>query len=402
MQSISTEYILLALSVTVIISYLFSIVSKYIRVPSVLLLLASGIALRAWVNAENIQFTIPAKLVEFLGITGLIMIVLEAGLDLKISRKKFPLIRQSFLTALIVFLVTAAGITVAIHFFLNEPLKECLVYAIPLSIMSSSVVIPSLHQLIDSKKEFLTYEASFSDIIGILVFNYFIGDEILSAVSVGKFFLNIVISLIISLIFSLILFLILQKSKLNIKFFLAFALLIFLYISGKLLHLPSLIIILVFGLLMNNWEIVDAKFSSIKKYFPLAQVQTTTKFLHSITAESSFLLRTFFFVLFGFSIDLKIIADNEVIQIGLVIIAILLLTRFLFLKFFLKERVYPEVFFIPRGLITVLLFYKIPSNLQLKSFDEGILFFVILISSLILMIGMMFYKQPSEEIPEDY
>ena len=292
-----------------------------------------------------------------------------------------------------------AGIAGGLFYWLQEPLIKCVIYAVPLSIMSSSIVLPSLHSLSPSKKEFLIYEASFSDIIGILVFNFLVAGETFSFISVGGFFLNIVISFILSLLFSFLLLLIMAKSKLNIRFFLVFALLIFLYVSGKLLHLPSLIIILVFGLLMNNWNLVP--FQKIHAYFPQKNVEGITHLLHSITAESSFLIRTFFFVLFGFSIDLKLAFQSEVVLVGSIIVAVLLLTRFLYLRFFLKEQVYPEVVFIPRGLITILLFYKIPEYLKLENFNEGILFFVIMLSSVIMTVGMLFYKYSPGDLAED-
>jgi hypothetical protein len=71
------------------------------------------------------------------------------------------------------------------------------------------------------------------------------------------------------------------------------------------------------------------------------------------------------------------------------------------LRFFLKESVYPEVVFIPPGLVTVLLFYKIPELYRLKSFNEGILYFVVLITSLVMMLGMLFYKKKPEELVEE-
>ncbi|HSN59626.1 MAG TPA: hypothetical protein VLR49_01735, partial [Ferruginibacter sp.] len=135
--------------------------------------------------------------------------------------------------------------------------------------------------------------------------------------------------------------------------------------------------------------------------FPNKEVEKITKLLHSITAESSFLIRTFFFVLFGFSIDLKIVLQNEVMLVGSIIVAILLITRFLYLRFFLKEQVYPEVVFIPRGLITILLFYKIPEYLKLQHFNEGILFFVIMLTGLIMTLGMLFYKYRPDDLEEE-
>lgn len=400
MNSISAEILLLILSSVVVVSYIFSILSKYIRIPSVVLLLAAGIIVRVIAQKQNWNLAIPEKLVEFLGIAGLVMIILEAGLDLKLSSDKKRLIRNSFFAALFIFLISLAGIAGGLYWWLQEPLMKCIVYGIPLSIMSSSIVIPSLHALSPSKKEFLIYEASFSDILGILVFNFLIAGEALSFLAIGGFFLNIILSIILSLLFSFILLLILAKSKLNIRFFLVFALLIFLYVSGKILHLPSLIIILVFGLLMNNWNLI-AHFSIIEKYFPRKQVNGLTHLLHSITAETSFLIRTFFFVLFGFSIDLNLVLQKEVMLVGSVIVGVLLLTRFLYLRFFLKEQVFPEVVFIPRGLITILLFYKIPGFLQLNNFNEGILFFVILLSSIIMVLGMLFYKYTPEDLTEE-
>ena len=276
---------------------------------------------------------------------------------------------------------------------------KCIVYAIPLSIMSSSIVIPSLHHLTETKKEFLVYEASFSDILGILAFNYFIGSEIFSGKAVGIFFLNILIAIILSLFFSIILFIIITKSKLNVRFFLIFALLFILYEGGKLLGLPSLIIILVFGLLMNNWALV--KIRKINLLFPKEKVDETTTLLHSLTAESSFLIRTFFFILFGFSIDIKAALQSEVVLIGSAIVFVLFITRYLYLRFFLKESVYPEVMFIPRGLITIVLFYKIPEAFKLREFNGGILFFVVLLSSVIMMLGMIFYKKTPDEIVDE-
>ncbi len=399
MGNLSVEFLLLILSSVVVVSYLFSIVSRYIRVPSVLLLLGAGILLRFVADSEGWNIILPRILIEFLGVTGLVMIVLEAGLDLKLDRGKIPVIRNSFFSALVIFVLSLSAIAAGLYYWLQEPLIKCIVYSIPLSIMSSSIVIPSIHSMSPDKKEFLIYEASFSDIIGILVFNFMIAGETFSLISVGSFFLNIILSIVLSLLFSFLLLLILAKSQLNIRFFLLFALLIFLYVTGKLLHLPSLIIILVFGMLMNNWKLV--RIPKLDKHFSNKDVTAITHLLHSITAETSFLIRTFFFLLFGYSINLGLALQNEVMLVGSIIVGVLLVARFLFLRFFLKQQVFPEVFFIPRGLITILLFYKIPDFFKLNNFNEGILFFVILLSSIIMMMGMIFYKYKPEDIVEE-
>lgn len=399
MNGLNTEEVLIALCSLVVLSYIFSIVSKYVRIPSVLLLLFAGIGFRALADAYQVEMSFSEQLVESLGVVGLIMIVLEAGLDLKLGRNKLVLIRDSFFSALIIFAISTVLLTYILNYWLGEPLEKCLVYAIPLSIMSSSIVIPSINPLSDQKKEFLVYEASFSDIIGIIVFNYFTADDTLSWRSFGIFSANIGLSIILSVLLSLLLLIILAKTKLNIKFFLIFSLLILIYSGGKILHLPSLIIILVFGLLINNWE--KLKWTPLVKFFPHSQVDSLRHLLHSVTAETSFLIRTFFFLLFGYSISLAFLNEKEVLLVGTLIVLGMFLIRILYLRFFVRTNLFPESFFIPRGLITIVLFYKIPEHLKLSSFNDGILFYIILTTSIIMALGMIFYKKKPEQVVEE-
>lgn len=396
MENINAEEFLIIICGLVILSYFFSIIGKYIRVPSVLLLLFAGVGFRMAADYYGIQFAFPVKIVEALGVTGLIMIVLEAGLDLRLEKSKTKLIRNSFFAALFIFVFSAGLIVLVLYYWLHAPVDKCVLYAIPLSIMSSSVVLPSIHHLTEQKKEFLIYEASFSDIIGILFFNYVVANEAVSAVSLGKFGINIVISIVLSLILSLLLLFILAKTSLNIKFFLIFALLVLIYTVGKILHLPSLLIILFFGLMINNWDKIKIRF--LRKYFPETEIIDIRTLLHSITAESSFLIRTFFFILFGFSVQITSLNDMGIIEIGSLIIAALLVVRILYLRFFLHTNLFPELFFIPRGLITIVLFYKIPTEMRLSNFDDRILFFVILATGIIMALGMIFYNKSAPTI----
>ena len=399
MNNLNTEEVLIVICSLIVLSYLFSIVSKYIRIPSVLLLLFAGIGFRVLTDFYALDISFSDQLIESLGVVGLIMIVLEAGLDLKVGKDKIKLIRDSFFSALIIFVISAVLLTYILNYWLGEPLNKCLVYAIPLSIMSSSIVIPSINPLSAHKKEFLVYEASFSDIIGIIVFNYFTAGDIFEWRSIGMFGVNIGLSIILSVLLSFLLLIILAKTKLNIKFFLIFSLLILIYAGGKIFHLPSLIIILAFGLLINNWE--KLKWKKVLHYFPHEQVESLRHLLHSVTAETSFLIRTFFFLLFGFSISLRFLSEKEVILVGSLIVVALFIVRILYLRFFVRTNLFPESFFIPRGLITIVLFYKIPDHLKLSTFNDGILFYIILTTSIIMALGMIFYKKKPDQLVEE-
>jgi Kef-type K+ transport system membrane component KefB len=373
--------------------------SKKTGIPSVLLLLLTGIGVRELIIYNNIPVLIPAKAVELFGILGLIMIVLEAGLDLQLSRNKIKLIKNAFFSAAAILALSALACSALLYYFLNEDYLLCLVYAIPLSIVSSAIVIPSIYNLQEIKKEFLVYETSFSDILGIMLFNYIVAGNIFHVTNVALFFGSVLLSILLSVVLSLMIALMLIKIKTQVRFFLVFAVLIFLYAGGKMLHLPSLLIILLFGLIVSNWQLPP--FQKLYKWMPLKKMNEVTHLLHSLTAESSFLIRTFFFFIFGLTINFKLLFDIEVIVTGSLLVLILFLIRYVYLRFFLKAHIFPELFFMPRGLITILLFYSIPQAYKLSKFNEGILFFVILITSIIMMIGSVSYGRPELQTIND-
>lgn len=399
MEFLNSTTIIFILCGVIILSYFFSLLSLKTRVPSVLLLLATGIVTKQLVHYFGIEFEIPASIIELFGTIGLIMIILEAGLDLEISRKQVPLIRNSLLSAFLVMMVSVFLVSLIIKMWLNQPFLNSIVYAFPLSIISGAIVIPSLQHLTAQKRDFLVYEASFSDILGILFFNFIIADQAFSVLNISVFFINVIVAVLIALVVSFFLFYLLTQSKVKVKFFLVFAILILLYVSGKMIHLPSLIIILVFGLLVTNWGKI--KNNKLTKLFPHSQVQSTHELLHSITAEVSFLIRTFFFILFGYSININLLLNIEVLTVGSAIVLVMLLVRYLYLKFFVKTNIFPELYYMPRGLITILLFYKIPTGLQLSSFNEGILFFVVLATGFIMMFGAVFHKSDDGVLAPD-
>lgn len=399
MKDVNAYILIIGVCLLIILSYLFNLLSRKSGIPSVLLLLLSGIISREIMIFNNIPFEISPRLVEIVGILGLIMIILEAGLDLRIGKNKLKLIRNAFFSAAVILILSAMACSALLYFYLNESFIHCLIYAIPLSVVSSAIVIPSISHLHENKKEFLVYETSFSDILGIIIFNYLIAGNILKGSNIGFFFGSLFLSFILSIVLSFIILFLLTRITTKVRFFLIFSILIFLYAGGKMLHLPALFIILLFGLIVSNWG--EPIFKKFYKWVSPAQVNDVSHLLHSLTAESSFLIRTFFFFIFGFTIDLRLIMDYEVILAGSAIISILLGVRYIYLRFFLHSHIFPELFFMPRGLITVLLFYSIPEAYKLSKFNEGILFFVILITSIIMMIGSIAYGKPKLETIND-
>jgi len=397
MITLNAYGILIVMSLIVMASYLFDGIAKALRLPSVIMLLATGIGLKYLTLWIGIEFGAVDKMLEVLGIVGLILIVLEGALDLKISRETLPLIKASFLSALIVFGSTSILVAVLLQYMMHIPFLNALVFAIPLSVISSAIAIPSAKHLNEQNRMFVIYESTFSDILGITFFNFLafqthhsLHGSLFSLIS------NVILMIIISLICCVALLFFIQKSKSHVKFFLIFSFLILIYALGKLAHLSSLILILIFGLMMKNSNLYLRGKLSI--FLDQTNLKETVSQLSLVTAESAFLVRTFFFILFGYSIDLKILADNSIIIVGISVMSVITLVRLIYLLLIAKRPLVPELFMAPRGLITVLLFYSIPTAFGIASWGVGLVLFIIILSNIQMMIGLSLSQKSNREV----
>ena len=392
--------LVIVLACVIIASHVFNFISKRTNIPSVILLILLGIGGKfAMDYYEFNQDGLIFGTLEVLGIIGLIMIVLEAAIDLKLSKEKWPIIWKSFLVALLSLIICAFGISFIINQFFKEDPIISLVYAVPLSIMSSAIVIPSVTRLAKDKKEFMIYESTFSDILGIMFFYFLVENVGVESTNQVIYSVvgNIIITIVISIVVSYGLVMLFQRIVGDVKLFMLIAVLILLYAIGKQLHLSSLVIILVFGLLMNNNNLFFV--GKLKEFIDEKTVNGVLKDLHLVTRESAFVVRTFFFVVFGTTIDLRALLNLEIFAVALGIVAFFFVVRFVCLKlFFFKKSIYPELFLSPRGLITVLLFFSIPEELSSLTFNSDIILITIIVTSVIMTWGLIkFGKEGLEE-----
>lgn len=380
--------ILIAFSLLVIISYVFSLISKKFKIPSVLLLLFLGIGVRFALPelAESVE--VLQQSLQFFGTLGLILIVLEGALELDFTREKLPLIRNAFFSALIILLLTTAIIALVIS-LVNPKLeiRTCIINAIPFSIISSAIAIPSVANVAKKQKEFVVYESIFSDILGILLFNFFVMNPIISGKSIGFVALDIILVTLIAVGLTLLIFEFIKRDLLNIRFILLLAVIVLLFVIGKLLHFSSLVIILIFGVILHNAPRI--KWGFLKKYAEDEKLKNHIDQFKVITIEGAFMIRTIFFFVFGYSLSLVSLVKFNVIVLGSIILFIIYASRWLYLKIFLKNHLSLEFFIAPRGLITILLFYSIPESESIGLLSEGVLFYIILLSGLIMMLGVM-------------
>ncbi|MEN8139096.1 MAG: cation:proton antiporter [Bacteroidota bacterium] len=393
MEILSSYNVIIGTSLIIILSFIFNGIAKRTNIPSVLMLIILGIGLQYFIKyfAEKELNFFP--ILEVLGIVGLIMIVLEAALELELKKEKILPIIKALAIALIGLLASAWVAAHILMFFIPDMTTiSAWLYATPLSILSSAIIIPSVKELVEDKREFHIYESTFSDILGIIMF-YYLADKIGSAKddTFLAFSWSILITLIISLAASYIIIFIFQKIKTQAKLFLLIAILLLLYSLGKKMHLSSLIIILIFGLVIANMKLFFS--GKLSKYLYYEKAHQIYNELHILTRETAFVVRTFFFVIFGITIVVQSLWDVNVALISLLIILSIYLIRFVLLRIFLGKDIIPQLFIAPRGLITVLLFYAIPEQAQTEGFEPGVLLFVILGTSLIMTAAMIYDKK---------
>ncbi len=389
MEIFSSYNVIIGISLTIILSFIFNGIAKKTNVPAVLMLIVLGIILQYILKAFGADSNAFLPLLEVLGIVGLIMIVLEAALELELKSDKLMPILKSMGVALIGLVASTFIAAVILKALIKGmTMQSAWLYATPLSILSSAIIIPSVSGLSDSKKEFHIYESTFSDILGIMLF-YFLAGRLNPAedAGVGGFFLNLILTIVISLVASYAIILIFQKIKSQVKLFLLIAVLLLLYALGKKMHLSSLIIILIFGLVIANMKLFFQ--GQLRQYLDFEKAKHIYHELHVITAETAFVVRTLFFVIFGITIVLSSLLSLKVTLISILILVSIYAIRYGLLRLFMGKDIFPQLFIAPRGLITVLLFYAIPAEAMVEGFEPGVLLFVIIGTSLIMTWGMI-------------
>ncbi len=392
----TTYTILIILSGLVIFSYLFDLVSSKTKIPSVLLLLLLGIGLRFLVEHLNIHTFNFLSILPTLGTAGLILIVFEGSLELKYDKNKNRIIKSAFLSALSILLGTVTVITVIIYQISSQDLYTCIANAIPFSVISSAIAIPSAAALSKEDKEFVVYESSFSDILGIIIFNFAVNNHSINLSAIVGLGLSTILIILLSAVACVVLLYIMGKLIHHIKFFLIISILILVYAIGQSYHLSSLVLILSTGLFLNSADTIqNAWFRGVFLYKNLSADLSQ---LYQLSAESAFILRTFFFVIFGFTMNVQELNNLPIVANGLFMLVSIYIIRVIFLKIFKKHKLAPILYIAPRGLISILLYFNLPASLKIPEIGTSFLFLVVLGSSLVMTLGIALSKRKTEDV----
>lgn len=382
--------IIITICLLLLFAYLFDISSPKTKIPSVIFLLLLGWGVKQAVTFFETSVPDLTPILPVLGTIGLIMIVLEGSLELELKRNNISIIRKSSLTAIIQMLLISFGLAFAFYYFGHTDFKTGLINAIPLSIISSAIAIPSARHLFTRNKEFITYESSLSDIFGVIFFNFITLNDTLNAEIFGIFLLQVLLMIIVSFVSTVVLAFLLNKIKHHIKFTPIILLVILIYSVSKIYHLPSLIFILIFGLFIGNLDEFK-QFKLIARLKPEI-LNIEVKKLKEITIEFTFMIRSLFFLLFGYLIETAELLNTNTAIMSVATVFGIFLIRAVLLKIF-KLPISPLLYLAPRGLITILLFLSIPINQQIPIANNSLILQIIILSAFVMMFGLVNHKK---------
>jgi Kef-type K+ transport system membrane component KefB len=381
-----TSTIIISFCTLMLIAYLFDLSASKTKIPSVILLLLLGWLLHQVTEFLGIHLPDFSNFLPVLGSLGLILIVLEGSLELNLGKSKLGLIRKSFLGALLSMFVMTFLLSFLFQYLGGFPFRNCLINAIPFSVISSAIAIPSVRGISTANKEFVIYESSLSDILGVIFFNFIMLNTDYGVKTFANFGFQLIIIVVISFIATIGLTILLRKIEHHIKFIPIILLIILIYTVLEMYKLPSLIFILTFGLFIGNLYKFKS-FKWIKKLHP-EELKIEDQKFKEITIEGAFLVRALFFILFGYLLETAEIINTDTLLLAGGIVAFIFFFRVLQLKLS-RLPLKPLLFVAPRGLITILLFLSIVPAQRLQLVNKSLIVQVIIITAFIMMFGLM-------------
>jgi potassium/hydrogen antiporter len=390
--------------------------SRWTRVPDVIVLLGSGIVLGPvlhWIDAAHFP-----QVIRGFGTLALILILFAAGLelDLRHAMKQFM---GGMVLALLSYGLTLAGVTLFCMHALGMQRMPSLLVASTLACLSGSIILPVLDQL-DLRQDLkttLVIEASFGDGLGALGVGVLLaiaagggatttgilpamlarigltpgsGGSILGgvfALFVFQFLLAFAIALVAGFLWVRLLPLISDKQFWQV---LTFAAVLLLYSATHALGGSDLFAVMVFGATLAN--LPDPQNAQHEFGFEILPPGHSDQ-IHSFHSELAFLVRSFFFVLLGAMIEFRGLRKQLLPSLGILGVFLIVrviavtLSRIAWRGTSAREREL-AILLIPRGLITAVLALEVVEAMPVELvFLTSLAFALILFTNVLVLLA---------------
>ena len=391
MQGIASTVALVG--ILVFLAHLFTGIFSRTRIPDVLLLIIIGICFGPLLNLTSPdQFGIVGPI--FTTIT-LIIILFESGLTLKLSSIRSTL-GSALKLAPLSFFLTMGGVAGLVLLLTDLELLPAFILGAIVSSTSEAVVIPLIRQLRvqEETRTLLSVESSVNDVLSIiitvaLVKAYSLGHLDIPTIS-GNLFAAFIVALVFGIAGAFLWSLLLNKvHALKNAMFTTPAFVFIIFGVVEMLGFSGPIAALAFGITIGNIEsIVVPVFKKSVSQAPVGLTETEKMFF----SEVAFLLKTFFFIYLGISLEL---ISSWLIVVSITLCALCFILRLFSVKVAVKKS-YPKLdisiasIMVPKGLAAVVL-ASIPlqENVAggdiIKNVTYGVVLISIVITSLLVL-----------------
>lgn len=379
----TTYSAILIASLTLLLSFAIERVCVHARLPPVVVLIGVGMVAKPLFDGLGLRLDGLDLVVPVVGTVGLVLIVLEGALDIQLARERLRHALRAMLAALAGFVLCVVALAPMAMLGIGVDLFVALVIVVPFAVISSAVAIPSSQFLPEKGREFVVYESSVSDILGVLVFFALIGSDGTATGVLSSLIGGGVLSFALSVVCALGLALVLVRVEGHVRFLPVLAALFALYAIGKLFHLSPLIMVLLFGLAINNPALL-ARVPFCGRWMQGDYASTLAEF-KSLAQELTFAVRGFFFMMLGYWTDFATLTKPEAWIGALAVLLVVYLGRHALLGLIGVESRAALLWIAPRGLITVLLFLNASAAVALPGYLSGSVVIVVMATALLII-----------------
>ncbi len=385
--------------ILVFLAHLFTSIFSHTRIPDVILLIIIGICVGPVLGLASPSLFGSVGPV-FTTIT-LIIILFESGIALRLDMLKSALGGAMVLAPVSFFLtmMVVAGLGV---WLADLELLPAFILGAIVGSTSETVVIPLVRQLRikEETRTLLSVESSVNDVLSIvitvaLVQAYVAGTFEIASVS-GKLIASFLVALVFGIIGALVWSILLNRIRvLKNAMFTTPAFVFVIYGIVETLGFSGAIAALAFGVTIGNIEKIRIPiFKTLSVKEPVGLNETERVFF----SEVAFLLKTFFFIYLGLSLEL---ISNWLIIVGLILTAVSFALRLPAVKLSIRRPQTPRdlaviAVMVPKGLAAVVL-ASIPFQQGvvggeiIKNITYGVVLFSIVLTS---FLAFMLEKTP--------
>ena len=392
----------------ILVGFLTNLLFRVTKIPSVLLLVGLGVVLGPATGLIRTDALL--AIAPYFGAAALLVILFEGGLELEIAHvvRHAP---KTTLLAVVVFGLSFAAVAILAHFFLGFSLLTALMLGAILGASSPAICMPVVSGLSvrNDVKTVVKLESAMSEVFLIVTVVLLIESHNTGGTDALSWVWGFTRSLLVALFVSTVAGVLWSRlvgwmGREPLSYMLTLGMVCLLYFAVEELGGSPAIAVLLFGLLLANMQSIAGRIGPrFRELFGVdirEEQFVLGQFMVHITAELSFLVRTFFFVYLGLLLDFSALSWGLAAW-TVAIFGLLFVSRRLGVELFRRRatsfsqaELQMITALMPRGLATaVVAFLPMQSGVGGTNLFPVYAFAVIVLSNLYMTGGVLFAER---------